>query len=45
MRTIVCTADYAKKIVDMKKQGLAGFVTALVVTDHLSDELSAEANS
>ena len=35
MSTIVCTADYAKKLIDMKKSGRAVHVNALIVTGDL----------
>ena len=45
MKTIVCTSDYAQKLIDMKKQGMAQFVGALVVCDGVSDGLRSEATS
>ncbi len=32
MSTLVVTADYAKKLIDMKKNGMAGAVQTLIVT-------------
>lgn len=44
MSTIVCTADYAKKLIDMKKSGKAVHVNALIVTgDSLPAGLAEEA--
>ena len=44
MSTIVCTADYAKKLIDMKKSGKAVYVNALIVTgDSLPAGLAEEA--
>lgn len=43
MRTVVCTPDYAQRIVDMKKEGLAEHVQALVTTSAVSAEMKEEA--
>ena len=39
MKTLVCTGDYAKKIVDMKKSGKAQHVTAIIVTNEADSNL------
>jgi len=33
MQTLVCTADYAKKVVTMKQGGKAQNVTSIIITD------------
>ncbi len=37
MTTVVCTADYAKKIVDMKANGQAAHIKNLVIMDTCPD--------
>ena len=39
MTTIVCTEDYAKKLIDMKKSGKATSLNALIVTNEIKAEL------
>ncbi len=43
MTSVVCTADYAKKIVDMKANGQAAHIKNLIIMDTCSDQLRQEA--
>ncbi len=44
MSTLVVTADYAKKLIDMKKNGMAVAVQTLIVTgDVVPQDLAAAA--
>ncbi len=45
MQTLVCTADYAQKILNMKKAGLAVFVKALVILTDAPDSLFTDAEN
>lgn len=43
METLVCTAEFAQKIINLKKAGMAAFVKALVVMNDASPALLSEA--
>ena len=43
MTSVVCTADYADKILAMRKQGMAGFLRNLVIMDKLDEANRASA--
>ena len=43
MPTVVCSPDYATKLVNMKKDGMATYLKALIVVDTISDELKQAA--
>lgn len=39
LKTLVCTQDYASKVIAMKKDGLADRVSSLIVTDEVKPAL------
>jgi len=43
MSTLVCTEDYAEKLVALKKSGKAQFVKTLIATEDVKPALLAEA--
>jgi hypothetical protein len=45
MQTLVCTAEFCQKIINLKKAGMAGFVKNLVVMNDASPALLAEAEA
>ena len=43
MTTIICSGEYIKRIIDMKKDGLAGHITSLITLDEVDNELLKQA--
>jgi len=43
MTSIICSGEYIKRIVDMKKDGFAQHISALVTLDDISNELIEKA--
>lgn len=44
MQTIICSGEYIKRIVDMRKDGMAGHIKALVTMDDIPAELIEQAS-
>ena len=44
MSTILCSGEYLKKVIDMKKAGLAGLVKNLIMMDDVPQEQIGEAS-
>ena len=44
MTTIVCAPEYVKKIVDMRKNGMATFIKTLITMDEVDGEAVEEAS-
>ena len=42
MTTIVCAGEYVKKIIDMKKNGMATYVKTLIIMDDVENDLIEE---
>jgi len=45
MTSVVCSADYAKKIVTMKSAGMAARITSLVIMDDKCEDLAESATA
>ena len=44
MTTIVCAGEYVRKIVDMRKNGMATFIKTLITMDEVGSEVLEEAS-